>query len=316
MLKVLAVGLALILLLVTTPVQAWFDGGHMVVAYIAYQNLTPATRARVDGLLKLNPMYPAWIKGVTPKRRGLVAFLRAATWPDCIKQATCAPGYTSDGGDNPPGSAADDQNIGYQDKLMHKYWHFVDLPDSAGSPGEPPKTPNAQTEIQLLAHDIGTNEADGIKSYDIVWLEHLVGDVHQPLHATSRFTKNHPHGDAGGNFVVVCAKPCRDELHAFWDGLLGDKLTLAQVKTTGQSLLAGGKPAGADIAAPDSWVTDSADLAKNVVYVSPISDDNDPLVKISPRPDAAYKSKASEVARAQVILAGYRLAALLNANLK
>ena len=37
MLKILAVVTVSILLLVTTPVQAWFDGGHMVVAYIAYQ---------------------------------------------------------------------------------------------------------------------------------------------------------------------------------------------------------------------------------------------------------------------------------------
>jgi len=316
MLRILAVVALSILLLVTAPVQAWFDGGHMVVAYVAYQNLTPKTRARVDGLLKLNPMYSTWTKGVTQKRKGLVAFLRAATWPDCIKQAPCAPGYSSDGGDTPPGNTTDNQNIGYADKLMHKYWHFVDLPDSAGSPGEPPKTPNAQTEILLLAHDIGTNESDDIKSYDVAWLEHLVGDVHQPLHSTSRFTKNHPHGDAGGNFVAFCAKPCRDQLHAYWDSLLGDKLTVAQVIKKGRGFLAGGKPAGADNAAPVSWIADSFDLAKTVVYVPPISDDNDPSVKISPRPDAAYEEKASEVARSQGTLAGYRLAALLNANLK
>ena len=148
MLRILAVVTVSIMLFVTTPVQAWFDGGHMVVAYIAYQKLAPVTRARVDGLLKLNPMYSAWTKGVTQKRKGLVAFLRAATWPDCIKQATCAPGYTSDGGDIPPGNPTDNQNIGYVDKLMHKYWHFVDLPDSAGSPGEPPKVPQ-QLEVVL-----------------------------------------------------------------------------------------------------------------------------------------------------------------------
>src|SRR5437879_3626257 len=176
MLKILAVVMVSILLLVT-PVQAWFDGGHMVVAYIAYQKLAHVTRARVDGLLKLNPMYPAWTKGVTQKRQGLVAFLRAATWPDCIKQATCAPGYTSDGGDIPPGNATDNQNIGYADKLMHKYWHFVDLPDSAGSPGEPPKVPNAQTEILLLAHEIGTNESDDINSYAVECMERYIGVI-------------------------------------------------------------------------------------------------------------------------------------------
>ena len=114
-------GLALIAL--TQPLQAWFDGGHMVVAYIAYKNLTPDTRSQVDALLKRNRMYNKWTKGVAPSQRGLVAFLRAATWPDCIKQAQCAPGYKSDGGDIPPGDPTDAQNIGYSDKLMHKYWH-------------------------------------------------------------------------------------------------------------------------------------------------------------------------------------------------
>src|SRR5271157_6426680 len=133
-------------LLFSQGMQAWFDGGHMTVAYIAYQSLTPGTRARVDALLKLNPLYPVWTKGISKKQMGLVAFLRAATWPDCIKQAACSPGYTSDGGDTPAGAPTDAQNIGYSDHLMHKYWHYIDIPFSAGAPGQPPKTPNAQTE--------------------------------------------------------------------------------------------------------------------------------------------------------------------------
>ena len=288
----------------------------MVVAYIAYRNLTPQTRARVNQLLKRNPRYAAWTKGVSKSRKGLAAFLRAAMWSDCIKQARCIAGYTSDGGNIPPGAPTDTQNIGYEDKLMHRYWHFVDFPYAAGSPGEPPKVPNAQTEILLLKDAIGTNEADDIKSYDVVWLEHLIGDVHQPLHATSRFTKNHPHGDAGGNFLLFCAKPCRDELHAYWDGLLGDKPTMAEVTRTSRSLLATGKPAGADDADPTSWIHGSFQLATTAVYAAPISDDNDPSVPISDRPDAAYQARALAIARAQVTLAGYRLAALLNANLK
>jgi hypothetical protein len=314
--KVLPVVAALSLLLISSPVQAWFGSGHMVVAYIAYQNLTPQTRTHVDALLKLNKMYATWTKGVSDDQKGLIAFLQAATWPDCIKDAACTPGYTSDGGDIPPGKPTDDQNIGYQDKLMHKYWHFVDLPYSAGSPGHESPTPNARTQISLLINAIGTSESDDIKSYDVVWLEHLIGDVHQPLHCTSRFTKNHPNGDAGGNFLAFCSKPCRDELHAYWDGLLGDKLTIDQVISTGKSLLNDGKAAGADNLDPSSWVNDSFELAKKYAYAPPISTDNDPSVKISPRPDSTYETNATRVARSQVTLAGYRLAAILNKNLK
>jgi hypothetical protein len=315
-LKHIPAAAAVWLLLVASPIEAWYNGGHMVVAYIAYQNLTTQTRSRVDTLLQRNGLYAKWTKGVAQEQKGLVAFVNAATWPDCIKEKTCSPGYTSDGGDTPPGKATDAQNIGYKDKLMHKYWHFVDLPDAAGAPGQSPETPNAQTEIELLTKAISSSESDDIKSYDMVWLEHLVGDVHQPLHATSRFTKNHPSGDAGGNLVYFCAKPCTDELHGYWDGLLGDSPTVAEVTKTGDGLLAAGKPEGADNGTPGSWVNDSFNLAKTAVYIPPISADNDPAVKISPRPDATYQNNATAVARSQVTLAGYRLAALLNKNLK
>src|SRR5215475_7753449 len=120
-------------LLTASPLLAWDGTGHMVVAYIAYKNLTDETRQRVDELLKKNPEYKTWTKGVSKKRKGLIAFVNAATWPDCIKTASKCPGFTTDGTDNgdtpPPGSEAS-QNIGYIDHFMHKYWHFVDQPFS------------------------------------------------------------------------------------------------------------------------------------------------------------------------------------------
>jgi hypothetical protein len=303
-------------MLLAQPAKAWWNGGHMTVAYIAYKNLNAATRQRVDQLLKTNPKYQSWTKGVSSSEKGLVAFINAATWPDCIKSPKCSPGYVSDGGDNPPGKPTDTQNIGYQDKLMHKYWHFYDTPYSAGSPGKPSKTPNALTEIEALTKAIGSSEPDNVKSYDVVWLEHLVGDVHQPLHATSRFTKNFPNGDAGGNDVAFCVTPCKDELHAFWDALLGDTPSFKQVSSVGDRLLANSVPPNANAADPTGWIQESFELAKSNVYIAPISDENDPSTKISPRPDQSYQANARNVAEKQVLLAGYRLAFLLNNNLK
>src|ERR1700761_6272965 len=146
------------LMVCISTANAWWDGGHETVAYIAYKKLTPTTRHRVDALLKLNPMYDTWTMGVTEDQKGLVAFVVAATWADCIKSSTCIGGYTSDGGNTPPGNPTDAQNIGYDDHLMHQYWHFIDEPYSAGAPGQDPKTPNALTEIVLLAAAIGTDE--------------------------------------------------------------------------------------------------------------------------------------------------------------
>jgi len=58
-----ALGLAL-----SGPVLAWNDRGHMTVAFIAYKQLTPTTRDRVNALLKLNPKYSDRSATVTSKR--------------------------------------------------------------------------------------------------------------------------------------------------------------------------------------------------------------------------------------------------------
>jgi len=39
---------------------AWNERGHMSVGYVAYKRLKPATRDRVNALLKLNPKYNDW----------------------------------------------------------------------------------------------------------------------------------------------------------------------------------------------------------------------------------------------------------------
>lgn len=48
-------------------------------------------------------------------------------------------------------------------------------------------------------------------------LIHYVGDVHQPLHATSRVNHDYPAGDRGGNNVPLPKYETVDNLHEFWD---------------------------------------------------------------------------------------------------
>jgi len=299
----------------------WNGKGHEVVAYIAYQHLDPATRAKVDALLKKNPCYNEWASQVSAfpaEKQEAAIFALAATWPDMIKLASydCQPGHKfgpdgSHNGDVAPSGPEASQNIGYDDTHRHKYWHFVDTPFSSdGTLTRPAPHPNALDEIVALSAALASDESDDIKSYDLVWIEHLVGDVHQPLHDTSRFTKNHPNGDAGGNLVLICDTPkCTKELHAYWDGILGPANLAAAVKM-GAQLDAGPKPDGADNADASAWVEEGFELAKTKVYQPPISDDEpDSPAGI---PDKQYHDAAKETAQAQVLLAGYRLADLLN----
>jgi hypothetical protein len=306
-------------ILIASPLLAWDGTGHMVIAYVAYKNLSDDTRKRVDELLKLNPEYKSWTQGVPKKKRGLIAFVNAATWPDCIKNAIKCPGYTADGTNNgntpPPGPEAS-QNIGYADKFMHKYWHFVDKPFSPShlATGGPASS-NASLQISTFITAIADDASDDIKSYDVAWLEHLVGDVHQPLHTTSRVTMGHPHGDNGGNSIEFCDE-CRDNLHQFWDDILGTSTDMATITHLGDSLLLRQKPIGADIMDVSTWVSESFELAKRHVYVAPISDDETVPPQPSPRPDQAYVDIARAVSKGRVLLAGYRLAALLNTHLR
>jgi hypothetical protein len=306
---------------IVTPLAAWNAAGHMTVAYIAYKRLDSSTRLRVDALLKRNPEYQHWIAGVPAGQEGLVAFLNAAIWPDCIKGNAC-PGYLADGpdsGNTPPSDPSASQNIGYADHAMHKYWHYIDLPYApTGLPVRPAPSVNAETQIIRMRAAIHGAAGDDIKSYDVAWLEHLVGDIHQPLHAITRFTAQHPNGDAGGNLVRFCDAPCDgpDNLHAYWDNLMGDQTDLASIRILGDTLLAQPEPVGAANKDVSAWSRLSAELAKYYAYAPPISAGSDPQTKLSRRPDSTYEMQAHQIARQQVLLAGYRLAYLLNQNLK
>jgi hypothetical protein len=61
-----------------------------------------------------------------------------------------------------------------------------------------------------------SNEIEG-RSIALRIFMHLVGDVHQPLHATSRWTKNHPKGDKGGNKFLIKRHKSVKNLHSLWD---------------------------------------------------------------------------------------------------
>lgn len=95
------------LVAINTPLFGWGPIGHMAVAYVAYQRLTPVTNSRVRALLKLNPDYQKWLSqipaGTAPKYRSMMVFMIAATWPDQIKGEM---GYTDDGPD-PHGNRPD-----------------------------------------------------------------------------------------------------------------------------------------------------------------------------------------------------------------
>ena len=238
------IAVTLCLCLFSSTSQAWFGFGHMAVAYVAYQKLTPEKRIRVAKLLKKNPYYKTKWKAMIPvgtpaDQQDLMYFMIAATWPDQIKNKNS--GYVDDGtagGNVPAAGPTAWQNTGYGDLNRHKYWHFIDTPftQDGTTPLAAIPSPNAETEIAIFRQALTSSVSDKVKSYDLVWLLHLVGDVHQPLHSTTRVGATDLQGDNGGNNVKL-SDPSK-ELHAFWDGLPGDSANVADVITYGKTLTA------------------------------------------------------------------------------
>jgi hypothetical protein len=297
-----ALGLGCLGAVGSVPVWAWDDFGHMTVAAVAWRQLTPAARARTKLLLRLNPDYSHWVDQVAANQRDVVAFMRAATWPDAIKHE---PGYQDDG-ERPAGPEAN-QNLGYEDIREHRYWHYVDVPyspDATPLPEVP--TPNAATRIadfRKVLHDPAAPAL--LKSYDLVWLLHLVGDLHQPLHAVSRFTHELPEGDLGGNRVRLCDPPCHQELHFFWDQVIG-RGSPAEAEALARQLPPPPQRQIADTRIQD-WLDESGAIARRIVYAPPIGAGVGPYA-LTPE----YREQAQRIARERVALAGWRLAVLLN----
>jgi S1/P1 Nuclease len=312
------------LALSSVPALSWNGFGHMEVAAVAWDRLSdkPQLRARITELLKRNPLYDSWTRDAPDDLREKVGFMRAATWPDIIKGdgQHVEDGAPGSHGNRPTGTPDDSRNIGYSDNLMHKYWHFIDEPFSPDrTPLQQPERPNAQTQIIAFRAALASSSgvSDEVRSYDLTWLLHLVGDVHQPLHATSRFTAAHRDGDEGANLVKIrCGERtevfCRTgELHAFWDDLLGpnegppDRVIHAQ----------------GDLADPDInltsitdeavWIHESFEAAQAVAYAAPIPTDDEPASLTD-----TYKRNALAKAEERVALAGARLAKLLESALQ
>jgi hypothetical protein len=294
---------------------AWDGLGHMAVGYVAYNKLTTKTKTRVNVLLHLNPDYNKWVglvpTGTPAKFKRRMVFMIAATWPDQIKGES---GFTDDGtdGGNRPDGPPSSQNTGYSDHLRHRYFHFVDMPFTQDGTTHLPAIPmpNAEERITLFRGVLASSDPDELKSYDLTWLLHLVGDVHQPLHCATRVSSTQTDGDQGGNLVKICNPGCGAKLHAFWDEILGTSNDPNTAVTLAQSLA---PPPATDASKSDAadWVNESFDQSKTNVYVAPIAAGEGPFTITS-----AYKSAARMLAKKRISLAGIRLANLLNTELK
>ena len=251
--------------------------------------------------------------------------MAAATWPDLVKGAGNQ-GYTDPKGDHDDGPAVTEVTF---DHIMHKAWHFIDQPIwvGEGPQGKLPEAPkvNAVGVVNILIKQLHGREAVPAQAYDLGWLLHLVGDLHQPLHAVTGYSKLLPKGDAGGNDVVIKGdvKGAR-ELHGFWDDILGKEASptnlTADINTANTiiALVQNNAPSGNQLD-PATWAFESKDMAQKDVYnltLEPLTRGDKPQKKVEATIDSTYGATAADDARARIRTAGHRLALLLQSILQ
>jgi len=154
--------LGLIILIVASPAHAWSNQGHMATGAIAYDLLAqrdPAAIAAVERLIDSHPdraRFDSALAGLEGPARTRRMFELIARWPDDIRGT----GYT------------------------HPGWHH-ELRVVAGSRlFRGIRLGQADHGFRTALHLLSNPHADpGRRAVALCWLFHIVGDMHQPLHA-------------------------------------------------------------------------------------------------------------------------------------
>ncbi|MFN5008758.1 MAG: S1/P1 nuclease [Bacteroidota bacterium] len=100
--------------------------------------------------------------------------------------------------------------------------HYINIPDPNKMPTVAPN--DVKRELDKTFNDLNNKEQldDSIVRLSILKLIHLIGDIHQPLHAG--YEK-----DRGGNDEQVVFEDKKSNLHRLWDTQLIDKLSIDNI---------------------------------------------------------------------------------------
>ena len=286
--------------------RAWDGTGHMIIGQIAYDRLNDKARARVDELAAKLQRNGVPYNGVN-----------ICCWPDDIKGPDADPQFHN----------------------LYKPWHYIDIGCTTNDPdvlANPPTLTQTEGNIVVaLPHCVDlirnkkTDALVASESVALALVMHFVGDIHQPLHTTGRYDpETHKQDDAGGNGVGLANlgdTQWGKNLHTFWDEAYRRNYENGEVKAMPRipEADAPGSPdlkewlKRLDLNVPEKldthfdvkkWVLESHQIACTQVYGTLGAPYGAKDVKLT----EDYVKQATRTARHQLVVAGYRLAALLN----
>lgn len=294
----------------TVNVSAWHDEGHKITGYIAWQRMTPQTRAAVIKILRAAPedsqiaaFYPVY--GIESEElRSMEFFMVVPTWADMVRERSFPV---------------------RNQKYHHSNWHYFDTfwKDAGGKVeiltgfAEGGDALNQLATAEKTLRDAASSDAD--KAVAIAWLMHLTGDIHQPLHNSARVTDREPKGDQGGNLFLLTPEggPRENQLnlHTYWDGIPARSVPLEKEQCVRDYLTEMGdkmmkkhpyaKYAGElQLGQYPEWHKTGFALATTAVFTPE-------LVRFQ-MPSEKYREAAFTLAEKQIALAGYRIGETLN----
>lgn len=268
----------------------WGAGGHMMTAQIAFSRLNPKARTKVMELLAID-INPA---EVTAKSTD---FVNASHWADDLRS--------------------------FSEFDSFKPLHFIDKPFPPGGQLPAIDPENIVKALEDNVEILKTSTDKNAQAQALRFVIHFVGDIHQPLHCSTRVSAANPDGDRGGNLfrIKILGKNGQlknSNLHSYWDGGIGtfppsgDNFAPPPLRTiapAANQAKAGNPPTDPALKLNDpfnfnAWADESFKLGETVVYKG---------IQSGKRPTPAYNKKALRIARQRVAWGGYRLAALLNA---
>jgi hypothetical protein len=297
-------------LMLTAQAFAWDDVGHKTTAFIAWQQMSPATREAVIKVLRSGPedsdlsAYYFQYGPEPEETRKLEYFMLVATWADIVRERALENRY----------------------KKYHKSnWHYDDTfwKQVNGKAEIVPVTEEGGVAVdKLIEFDKllrNPSSLDKDKAIAIAWVMHLTGDIHQPLHTSARVTDREPKGDQGGNLFHLTPEGTPREnqvnLHWFWDSIIGrntplegDDCDRQYIASVARKIM---KKYPAPSLGPVIKLAEYEEWQKESFALNPTDVFSADLVRFQ-MPSEKYKKHAFQVAERQLALAGYRLGQLLN----